>query len=206
MTDSRGLFFAPPPQNSETTGWIYKIQTAFDRSRNFVEGNLMLLTSGSLMTSQVRSNSKCLTILRVWLCRALEPYGMEISQYNDMDRVWDTSKYHPKLSVSIFKVKVIQSHEVKERSNWKFWFGQHYTCFWVSFSWRTRKMTLKDFLSRPNVKNFENRENAEIAGNSVNNGRFRPSKHQNSVIFKMSTWNFVHIYTWQGSFAYIPFF
>ena len=33
---------------------------------------------------------------------------MEISQYNDIGRVWDTSNYHPKLSVSIFKVKVIQ--------------------------------------------------------------------------------------------------
>ena len=106
-----------PPQNSGTTGRIYKIQTAFDRSREFAEGNLILLTSGSLMTSQVRSKSKCLTILRVWLCRALEPYGMEISQYNGMDRIWDTSRYHPKLSVSIFKVKVIQGHKVKERSN-----------------------------------------------------------------------------------------
>ena len=46
-----------------------------------------------------------------------EPYGMEVSQCNDMDCVWDTSKYHPKLSVSIFKVKVIQGHEFKERSN-----------------------------------------------------------------------------------------
>ena len=89
----------------------------FDRSGKFVEGNLRLLTSGSLMTSQVRSKSKCLTIWSIWFCRALEPYEMEISQYNDMDRVWDTSKYHPKLSVSIFKVKVIQGHEVKERSN-----------------------------------------------------------------------------------------
>ena len=42
---------------------------------------------------------------------------MEISQNNDMDRLWDTSKYHPKLSVNIFKVKVIQGHEVKESSN-----------------------------------------------------------------------------------------
>ena len=32
-----------------------------------------------------------------------------------MDRVWDISKYDPKLSASIFKVKVIQGHEVKER-------------------------------------------------------------------------------------------
>ena len=44
---------------------------------------------------------------------------MEISQYNDMGRVWDTCKYHPKLSVSIFKAKVTQD-QVKERSNSKF--------------------------------------------------------------------------------------
>ena len=35
-----------------------------------------------------------------------------------MDRVWDTSKYDPKLLMSIFKVKVIQGHE--ERSNKKY--------------------------------------------------------------------------------------
>ena len=44
-------------------------------------------------------------------------YKKEISQCNYMDRVWDTSKYDFNLSVSIFKVKVIQGHEVKERSN-----------------------------------------------------------------------------------------
>ena len=42
---------------------------------------------------------------------------MEISQYNYMDRVKDTSKYDLKLSVRIFKVKVMQGHEVKERLN-----------------------------------------------------------------------------------------
>ena len=77
----------------------------------------MLLTSGSPMTSQVRSKSKCLTIWRIWFCRALRPYKMEISQYNYMDRVWDTSWYDSKISVSIFKIKVIQGHEFKERSN-----------------------------------------------------------------------------------------
>ena len=77
----------------------------------------MLLTLGSPMTSQVRSKSKCLTIWRIWFCRALRPYKKEISQCNYMDRVWDTSKYDPKLSVNIFKVKVIQGHEVEERSN-----------------------------------------------------------------------------------------
>ena len=34
-----------------------------------------------------------------------------------MDRVWDSSKYDPTLPVSIFKVKVIQGHEVMERLN-----------------------------------------------------------------------------------------
>ena len=68
----------------------------------------MLLTLGPLMTSQVRSKSKCLTIWSIWFCRAQEMYEMEISQHNDMDRVYDTSEYHPKLSVSIFKVKIIQ--------------------------------------------------------------------------------------------------
>ena len=38
-----------------------------------------------------------------------------------MDRVWGTSKYDPNLSMSTFKVKVIQGHEVKERSNSKFY-------------------------------------------------------------------------------------
>ena len=75
----------------------------------------MLLTSGSPITSQVRSNSKCLRIWSIWFCRALEPYQKEMSEYNDMDRVWDTSRYHSKLSMSIFKVHVIQGHEVKEK-------------------------------------------------------------------------------------------
>ena len=79
----------------------------------------MLFTSGPLMTSQVRPKSKCLTIWRIWFCRALQPYQLEISQCNNMDRIWDTSKHHPKLSVPIFKVNVIQGHEVKEMSKLK---------------------------------------------------------------------------------------
>ena len=48
--------------------------------------------------------------------RAPQPYQMEISQYNNMYRVLDTSRYHPELPMSIFKVKVIHGHEVKNRS------------------------------------------------------------------------------------------
>ena len=170
-----GGYFYPRPQNSGPTGWICKIQTAFDRSGECVDGSLILLTSGSLMTSQVRPKSKCLTILRVSLCRTLEPYGMEINQYNDMDRVWDTSKYHPKLSVSIL-VKIIQGHEVKERSNWKVWVWEARYMLLGQFIVKTRKIDLGHFLNGPNGTNFATRKNAEFAGNSVKNCRFRPSK------------------------------
>ena len=37
---------------------------------------------------------------------------------------------------------------------------------------------------RPNRPKCENRESTEILGNSVKNGRFRPSKYQNSVIYQ----------------------
>ena len=36
-----------------------------------------------------------------------------------MDRFWDNHKYHTKSSVSIFKSKVIEGHEVKKKSNRK---------------------------------------------------------------------------------------
>ena len=39
---------------------------------------------------------------------------MVIGQQANMARVWNTSKYHSKPSVSIFKVKVTQGHEVKK--------------------------------------------------------------------------------------------
>ena len=104
---------------------------------------------GSLMTSQIRSKSKCLTILRVWLCRTPEPHAMEISQCNDMDRVWNTYMYHPKLSMCIFKVKVkvIQGHEIKERSNWKFWAWSASYIFLGQFFVTSAKMTLEHFLT-----------------------------------------------------------
>ena len=117
LTGGGGYFL--PPSELRNYASDYKAQTAFDRPGEFVEGDLILFTSRSLMRSQVRSKSKCLTILSLALSRT-RAYGIEISQYNDTDRVWDTSKYHPKLSVSIFKVKVIQGHKAKERSNWKF--------------------------------------------------------------------------------------
>ena len=87
-----------------------------------------------------------------------------------------------------------------------FVFGRRGSCFRVNFSSRTRKMTLEHFLNGPNRTSFENQKNAEIAGNIVKNGRFRPSKRQNPGILKISTLNFVHVYTWQGTVIYILFY
>ena len=54
-----------PPLISETTGPILKIQAAFESPGKTVEGKQILLTSGSRVTSQVRSKSKCSTF-RAW--------------------------------------------------------------------------------------------------------------------------------------------
>ena len=60
-----GAISSPPPLISETTGPILKIQTAFESPGKTVEGKQILLTSGSRVTSQVRSKSKCSTF-RPW--------------------------------------------------------------------------------------------------------------------------------------------
>ena len=60
-----GGLFRAPPLISETTGPILKIQAAFESPGKTVEGKQILLTSGSRVTSQVRSKSKCSTF-RAW--------------------------------------------------------------------------------------------------------------------------------------------
>ena len=64
-----GLFLAPP-SDLETTGPILKIQAAFESPGKTVEGKQILLTSGSRVTSQVRSKSKCSTFRAWWHRRA----------------------------------------------------------------------------------------------------------------------------------------
>ena len=59
-----------PPLISETTGPILKIQAAFESPGKTVEGKQILLTSGSRVTSQVRSKSKCSTFQAWWHRRA----------------------------------------------------------------------------------------------------------------------------------------
>ena len=45
-------------------------------------------------------------------------------------------------------------------------------------------MALEHFLNGPNRADLKNGENTEIPGNIGKNGRLRPSKYQNSVIFQ----------------------
>ena len=52
----RGGAVSAPPAISETTEAILKIQTGFDSPLKVLLGNQISLTSGSPMTSQVRSN------------------------------------------------------------------------------------------------------------------------------------------------------
>ena len=60
-----GGLFRAPPLISETTGPILKIQAAFESPGKTVKGKQILLISGSRVTSQVRSKSKCSTF-RAW--------------------------------------------------------------------------------------------------------------------------------------------
>ena len=93
LTGVGGYFCLPPSQNSGTTGRIYKFQMAFDRSGKIVERNLMLFVDFGI-TDHVRGLVKFkmlddlvyLVLSRTWVVK------MEISQYNDMDHVWDTSR------------------------------------------------------------------------------------------------------------------
>ena len=60
-----GGAISSPPLISETTGPNLKIQAAFESPGKIVGGKQILLTSGSRVTSQVRSKSKCWTF-RAW--------------------------------------------------------------------------------------------------------------------------------------------
>ena len=60
-----------PPLISETAGPILKIQKAFESPENTGEGKQIFMTSGSPVTSQVRSKSICLTFRAWWHRRVI---------------------------------------------------------------------------------------------------------------------------------------
>ena len=83
-----------------------------------------------------------------------EPVSNGIRQYNDMGRAWDTSKYHPKLSVSKFKVKVVQNHEFKEKSNYKYEVRASSDMFLGPFFFRIAKNGPRTPFERPKSDKF----------------------------------------------------
>ena len=101
-----------------------------------------------------------------------------------MDRVWDTSKYYPQLSLSIFKVKVTRSTKGQTESLVRedMFLDQSFV------------KNAKIALNGPNRTKLESRKHTKIPRNCITNGRFRPSKYQNSAIFKISAGNFIHIH------------
>ena len=107
---------------------------------------------------------------------------MEISPYNDTDRVWDTSKYHPKLSVITSRSRSFKVTRSRKGQTEIFGLGSVIHVF-GSFFVKNAKMAIEHFLNGPSRTKFENQENTEIAGNGVKSGLFRSTKHQNSVNF-----------------------
>ena len=63
-----------------------------------------------------------------------------------MNRAWGTSETHSRFSVSIFKVNVIQGHEIKERPNQNFlaWVMPCYTIFRPVFRKKAKKWSQID--------------------------------------------------------------
>ena len=55
LTGGGAIFVPPPLRTQELSGPICRIPFAFDRNGKLTKGNLTLLTSGSPMTSEVRS-------------------------------------------------------------------------------------------------------------------------------------------------------
>ena len=89
------------------------------------------MISGTPMTSQVRSNTKCLT----FPFDAFPPQNVDniriSSLWIDMIRICDISKHRPKPEVTFSEIKVIWGHKVKLpiSAMWR-----RDTCLWVGFS------------------------------------------------------------------------
>ena len=123
-----------------------------------------------------------------------------------MDRAWDTSKYHPKLSVGIFKAKAIQGHDVKERLNWKLHVWVAWYLFLGQFSVKNTKNNPGTPSERPKPGKIWKSRRYRNPREQREKWSFSILKYQNSVIFRGIYFTFAHIYTWQFSFTYISFF
>ena len=123
-----------------------------------------------------------------------------------MDRVWDTSNYQSKFSLNIFKFKVIQGHEVKEGLTWKFCFWATWYMFMGQFFVKNVKNDPRTFFERPKSDKFWKPGKYRNRREQRKNDPFRPSKHQNSVIFQDIYLKFCTRVHLTSSFTYIPVF
>ena len=104
-----GLFQAPHPI-SETTGPIFKIQTAFDSHCKSVERNLITLTSRSSMTSQVRSKSNYSRLLHIHTWGSCLQHELKLALFCSTYPKMDGEEY------SACTDPIIGMFEVKARS------------------------------------------------------------------------------------------
>ena len=189
-----GLFVAPPPPQSwGTTRQIYKIQTSFDRSGKFVVGNLMLLNSGSPMTSQVKSKSKCLDDMAylVLLCTTA------ISNENKSIQRHGTCLGHLCIILSFrwaysrSRIKVTRSRK-GQTENCMLW--QHDTYFRSVFRQERQKWpnTFWMVQIRQNLKIVKIQKSQ---GRAWKMGIFDLQNTSTPSFLRISTWNFVYIYT-----------
>ena len=117
-----------------------------------------------------------------------------------MDRAWDTSKYHPHLSVSMSKVKLIQRRDVKGQTE-NFGFGIHVLGRFFSKKARNDSLTTEHILkgqiqTKKNVK-------TGIPGHSVKSGHFRPSKQQNQEFFSICEHSILYTYIPDSAISHI---
>ena len=155
----------------------------------------MLLASVSLMTSQVMSKSKCLTNWSIWICRAMEPYGIEISQYNDMDRVWTLLSVILSFMWAYLRSSSIKVTKSRKGQTKNFAFGRRDECFLGQISVKNVKNGTRTLLERPKSNKFQKSGKYRTRREQRENGCSRPSKHQNSVIFQDIYWKFCTQYT-----------
>ena len=141
--------------------------------------NLKNLTPGSPVTSQVRSNTKCLT----FPCNAYLPQNAENKRISsiwiDMIRVCDKSKHRPYPEVTFSEVKAIWGHEAK-LAILVTWCRN--TCLWVGFSSRTQRMTLDHRLWHRNRNKINTWNCMVLHPNDLKCSHFSNSKcHKNNV-------------------------
>ena len=139
------------------------------------------LTSRSPVTSQVRSNTKCLTFPFNAFPRQNAGNKRISSRWIDMIRVCDISEHRLYSEVTFSEVKVIWGHEVKLSISviWR-----RNTCLWVGFSSRTRKMTLEHRLLHRNRNKMKIWKCMVLRPNALKSSHFSHSKCYKNRIYE----------------------